>query len=161
MLTQDRLKTVLDYNPETGIWIWKLHYFIRLVGERAGRRTTAGYRQIQIDGKLYYEHRLAFLYMLGRWPKEHVDHINGIKNKNEWTNLREATRTENQYNKSYAKKNKLKIKGVHLNINGKYVAQLRINKEVFVIGRFDTLEEATKAYELKAKEVHNNFYYER
>lgn len=66
MLTQDRLKTVLDYNPETGIWIWKLHYFIRLVGERAGRRTAAGYRQIQIDGKQYYEHRLAFLYMLGR-----------------------------------------------------------------------------------------------
>lgn len=148
----------LSYNPETGIFTWEEHRFINLIGQRAGRKNINGYRQIAFKSKRYYEHRLAFIFMVGRWPVEDTDHMNHIRDDNRWSNLREASRTQNNYNLSLTH-NKLGLKGVYQDQNGKYVAQIRINGPQIILGRFNTPEEAKEAYDLKSKELHKNFYF--
>jgi hypothetical protein len=76
MITQERLKDLLHYDPETG-------FFSRPNGTPTSRVPTVnGYVMIMIKGKRYYAHRLAFLYMIGRWPLYEVDHINRIRHDN-------------------------------------------------------------------------------
>lgn len=152
------IREFLHYDPDSGIFTWTKHHFSNLVGKRAGRIAKSGYRQISINDKLYYEHRLAFLYMTGRWP-ENSDHKDLNRANNKWENLREANYTQNNQNIAVRKNNKLGLKGVSLIAkNGKYKAQIRINKIVKVIGVYDTPEEAALAYSNKAKEVHGEFY---
>src|ERR1700730_6426271 len=101
MLTQERLKELLSYDPETGIfrWIAKSSPFSNiLIGDIAGSPLAHGYLQIKIDGEQYLQHRLAFLYMLGRLPKGEGEHANLDKADNRWCNLREATRSLNHGN---------------------------------------------------------------
>lgn len=148
----------LHYNPITGVFVWKNHYFKRLVGKRAGRLNRDGYRQISLNDKLYYEHRLAFLIMKGRWPLEDTDHINRIRSDNRWSNLREATREENNFNLSLNKNNKLGLKGVH-KYKKAYIAQIRINGKLTKLGSFDSKDKAKAAYDEASKRHHREFYY--
>lgn len=158
MLTQDFIKTRLWYDPSTGIFIWIKHHFSNLVGKRAGRLNQAGYRQISIDDKLYYEHQLAFLYMTGRFALN-IDHKNRIRDINKWENLREATDKENNVNIKVRKNNKLGIKGV-CRFGSKFKAYIKINGQSRYIGIYNTIEEASLAYQNKAKELHGEFYNE-
>lgn len=90
MLTQKRLKEVLEYMPSTGKFIRRECYHERYVGLEAGAIQNNGYVAIRIDNILYKGHRLAFLYMTGEWPMQHVNHINGIRHDNRWDNLEEV-----------------------------------------------------------------------
>jgi hypothetical protein len=97
-LTQIRLKEVLNYDPETGI-------FTRLnsghgvsCGDIAGTFDDDGYVNIKIDGKSHRAHRLAFMWMAGSFPPDEVDHINRIRDDNRWCNLRNVTHRENCQN---------------------------------------------------------------
>jgi len=97
-MTQDELKRLLDYNPETGKFYWKTNTGGRIkVGNHAGTMRTDLYIQIGINKKLYQAHRLAFLYMTGEIPPL-VDHINRKPFDNRWDNLRSATKYENALN---------------------------------------------------------------
>src|SRR3954471_7787062 len=97
-LSQSQLKDVLDYNPDTGIFTWKTRegdnyksWNKKYPGKRAGAKLTRiRYRTISINKTAYYEHRLAYLYMVGRWPDDVIDHINHIEDDNRWCNLRPA-----------------------------------------------------------------------
>ena len=99
--TQQRLKQLFSYNPETGL-------FTRLVsasfgtyaGDIAGHLDKEGYVQICVDYKLCRAHRLAWLYMTGNWPTKQIDHINRIKNDNRFSNLRDVSNKENSLNKA-------------------------------------------------------------
>jgi len=99
-LTQERLKEVLDYDPETGEFTWKLRQDVNLAwnakwsGKVAGSNHR-GYLLIQIDSGFYMAHRLAFLYMTGVFPFDVTDHINGVGTDNRWVNLREISRELN------------------------------------------------------------------
>jgi len=95
VLTQQHLKKVLDYSPDTGIWRWKQasRHSPQLVNQQAGTLTRQGTRRLQINGRNYYCHQLAFLYMTGKWPKGEVDHINRKPDDNRWTNLRKSNAT--------------------------------------------------------------------
>lgn len=115
MLTQERLKHLLRYNPETGVFTW-------LVLPKRTRSNKGdifgtwdrGYFVGQVDGVLYKLHRLAFLYMTGAFPPEQVDHINGVRSDNRWCNLRVCNNAENNQNRGRQANNKFGIKGVDL-----------------------------------------------
>lgn len=115
MLTQKRLKEVLYYNPETGIFIWikPSKYHPELINKKAGYNHPHNYIYIDIDYKKYKASRLAWLYMEGYFPEFEVDHRDRIRNNDKWENLRHVTRSDNMKNKSLYKNNKTKITGVN------------------------------------------------
>lgn len=87
MLSAERLRELLDYNPLTGVWTWrvppnKYSHHIRADDAIAGHRAAKGYRAITIDCRPYYVHRLAWLWMTGSWPTHDVDHRNGDRGDN-------------------------------------------------------------------------------
>lgn len=99
MITQEELKELLHYDPNTGLFTWKVVRSNRYkVGNVAGF-SRSGYVDIGINNRGYRAHRLAFLYMTGLIPKE-VDHINRIRHDNRWENLRGCTSRENSENTS-------------------------------------------------------------
>jgi len=104
MITQERLKELLRYCPETGIFTW-LHNRRGSAGKGAEagsvHRNPSGksYRLLRVCNRLYLTHRLAFLYMLGEFPKDEVDHEDGNGCNNIWTNLRAVTSSTNHKNK--------------------------------------------------------------
>ena len=82
MLTQERLKELLHYDEETGLFTRKTRVASRMKGTISGARHNKGYVQIMIDGDNYLAHRLAWFYVYGEWPKNQIDHINRIKTDN-------------------------------------------------------------------------------
>lgn len=120
MLTQKRLREVLHYDPSTGIFTWIIATSDRLkVNTIAGSLRKSGYRNLQVDKKLYLAHRLAFLYMVGYIPK-YVDHINGDPSDNSWENLRECSLKQNQYNRKRDVRSVTGVKGLTIRNNNKY-----------------------------------------
>ena len=96
MLTQSELKELLNYNPQTGIFTRKTHLNKHCkINDIAGHKTKHGYVTINIKSKIYYAHRLAWLYVHGEMPKNVIDHINRIKHDNSAKNLRWVTASEN------------------------------------------------------------------
>lgn len=94
LLTHERLTTLLDYRAELGIFYWNVSRRgpVR-AGDRAGH-IVKGHRQIKIDGIQYYEHRLAWFYVTGKWPADLIDHSDLDKGNNPFSNLREANNSE-------------------------------------------------------------------
>src|SRR5215813_12141516 len=104
MLTHERLKELLSYDPKTGLFIWNSR------GAVAGTTDQEGYIQIHLDGKKYRAHRLAYLYMTGEMPTQILDHINRVRSDNRWGNLRPVTDRFNYYNCSDYSNNKSGVK---------------------------------------------------
>lgn len=139
-LTQERLKELLDYEPETGLFRWKISISRRaIVGEIAGSDHGNGYIEIGILGKKYYCHRIAWLYMTGEWPASQIDHINRVRRDNRWGNLREATQSENMLNNAacgfYWSKSR-----------NKFIAEITINKKSIHAGQYSCMLDARAAY---------------
>ena len=156
MLTQSRLKELLNYDPDTGVFAWLVKPSKRVnVGAIAGCVMVIGYREIGIDGKSYYAHRLAFLYMTGAWPIDQLDHRNGIRDDNRWDNLREATNAENCQNQVMPCTNKSGFMGVS-RFRNKWRARIKIAGREKHLGFFDAPEDARAAY-LAAKVEHHAF----
>ncbi|MFP5340357.1 MAG: HNH endonuclease signature motif containing protein, partial [Gammaproteobacteria bacterium] len=105
-LSQDRLKQLLNYDPETGRFSWKVSARTKRPDRPfgAGCLSPAGYVVLRVDQKLYPAHRLAWLYMNGSWPSKDLDHIDGRRVNNAIANLREAEQVENQQNRRGAKR---------------------------------------------------------
>ena len=98
ILTQARLKELLHYDPETGLFTYLIRRGSYRAGTVAGCRHNQGYWQIMVDRKLYLAHRLAVFYMTGAWPEADVDHMNGDRSDTRWVNLRCASRQTNMHN---------------------------------------------------------------
>ena len=151
-MTQDELKQILFYCAITGHFTWLVSNSNSVtVGTRAGTPKKPGYRQVKINNKRYYEHRLAWLYHYGYLPTKQIDHINGDRSDNRITNLREATPAENSQNKGKNKTNTSGYTGVSLDkVSGKLRAQIQKDGKKIFLGLFNTPEEGHEAY-LKAK----------
>jgi len=114
MVTQKKLKELLHYNPDSGV-------FTRLVSSGAAKagsvlkKNCNGYIQVRINNKKYIAHHLAWLYVTGELPENQIDHKNHIRDDNRWTNLREATHLENSKNQSKRVDNISGVTGVHWN----------------------------------------------
>lgn len=99
-LTQDELKRLLHYNPDTGEFHWRVNRSNGVkAGDLTGTRTQTGYVVISVLNKTRKAHRLAWLYMTGEFPPDYIDHVNCNKSDNSWSNLRCATNSENQRNR--------------------------------------------------------------
>lgn len=100
MLTGTKLQR-LEYIPETGEWYWRdpPNHNRWLKDRLAGNRRHDGYLRIRIECVAYYASRLAFLWMLGRWPYDEVDHKDRDPSNDRWDNLRDATSSLNKYNR--------------------------------------------------------------
>lgn len=146
ILTQARLKEILNYDPETGVFTWKVRLGSRAnAGNVAGHAHNGGYRAIRLDGKAYLSHRLVFLYVSGEWPDE-VDHINHIRADNRLVNLRMSCRGENGKNYSISQRNKSGLTGVaRYKITGKWYAQIRAGEERIYLGTYSSFFDAVAA----------------
>jgi hypothetical protein len=100
-MTQDELKQMMHYDPDTGIFTWRVKHKKAVPGKIAGCRKAGCRTRICIDRKLYYAGRLAWFYMKGQWPDPEVDHKDGDKSNDTWNNLREASRWQNGTNRKY------------------------------------------------------------
>ena len=153
MITHDHIRTILDYNPKTGEFTWKTHKRRPdLIGKKAGSPTNAGYWAIAINNQKRFAHRLAWLYMTGKHPLKHIDHKDGNKQNNAFSNLREVDRVGNLQNMRKATKaNKVGFLGVSQH-QGKWRTQIMIDGERIRVSGFDTPEQAHEKYlELKRK----------
>lgn len=151
ILDQKWLQELLHYDPRTGVWTWldPPNHNTRLRGQVAGYVRHDGYTLIRIGGRAYYASRLAFLYMTGEWPKDEVDHVDRNPANDRWSNLREATSSENKWNRdtSYAG-----YRGVYpCGRNWQAMAG------GLYLGFFKDLEEALAARDIAAREMAGSF----
>jgi hypothetical protein len=142
-MTQNELKSVLNYDKETGNFYWKVSKGRAKIGEIAGKDDLNGYKMIGINYKYYLAHRLAWLYEYGEFPENNLDHINCNKLDNRIVNLREASKSQNSWNKTLFKNNTSGIKGVYWEAKRKLwrVTLGYFSKRIF-LGRFKDKEMA-------------------
>ncbi len=147
MITQKRLKEVLDYDPETGIFTWKIKISDCInLGSIAGTKHNTGYIIIGIDNKNYLAHRLAWFYIYGKWPKKDIDHKDQIKHHNWKSNLRDKSHSFNLRNCGNHKHNKSGVKGVsYVKQSSNWRADININKKNTYLGSFDDFDGAVLA----------------
>lgn len=158
MITQDRLKELMHYDPDTGLFTWATKAARKVVvGSRAGSAQPGDYVVIKFDSSRHQAHRLAWLYMTGELPTLDVDHINGDRQDNRWSNLREVSRSENLQNQRRGHQGSTSpLLGVSWSKSrNKWVAQIRPpGGETTYLGAFATQEEAHQAYLNAKRELH-------
>lgn len=158
-LTQERLKEVLTYDPNSGIFRHNRSINNKKIsaGQIAGYDRD-GYLIVGVDGVYYKLHRLAFLYMTGKWPLECVDHADADKHNNAWNNLRDATKEENAKNRGKGPDNTSGWKGVtwHKRI-GMWQARIGVANKRIHLGYYDDVREAAEAYIFSALDLHGEF----
>jgi len=153
-------KARLDYNPETGIFVWKVPYTYHRLNKEAGIVYSTGYRRIRLEGKRYPAHSIAFLMYHGYRPKV-LDHANGIKDDNRINNLRRSTSSENSKNMGPQSNNTTGYKGVASPDKGRSRYRVKIMSEgkSINIGSFRCKHEAARAYNTAARMYHGEFAY--
>lgn len=145
MLTQAQLKEILHYDPITGMFTW--------VGKRNFKKSNAkvgcmfrGYLRIKFNGTQYGAHRLAILYMTGDWPKQCVDHINGISSDNRWENLRDVSLAINAQNRHKCVNSNGYTGVMRHKVGGGFLAQIRVKGTLLRLGTYRSAESAHQAY---------------
>lgn len=161
MLSHARLLTVLKYDKKSGKFTWKVKMGKRIkLGTTAGHLFNRGYIMIGIDTKRYLAHHLAWFYVTQKWPKEEIDHKDLNRSNNAWNNLREATHSNNTMNRKRFKNNKSGHTGVFfIKKTGQWKAYIKKDKIQKELGRFNSFEEAVKAYQTAATILFKQFKY--
>ena len=156
-ITAELLRQIMHYDPETGIFTWKVQKGRRVKpGDRSGCPDSLGYLMIIIDRHAYKAHRLAWLYMTGEWPQE-IDHINCDRSDNRWANLRLATRSQNGANRRLDSRRAGCLKGAS-KCNAGWQSKIRIDGNLIYLGTYRTQEEAHKVYCEYAKKHFGAFH---
>lgn len=143
MITQGELRNQLEYDQDSGFWRWRGPFASRVNAKQGwfeGAPMTDGYRCIRIDGKTYYAHTLAWLYVYGVWCKR-LDHKNKKKNENWIDNLRPVTRSQNGINRDLNINNTSGHTGVNM-ITGLWYGNITKDGERTFSSGFKTKDEA-------------------
>ena len=156
------VRRYLDYDPETGDFLWKervggfLGWNRRWAGKRAGYVDRRGYVNIDIHQTTYQGQRLAWLYVYGEWPRHEIDHIDGNTTNNIIANLRAVTHTENLQNTTARRHNKLGLKNISVRKGGYGVSFFERGKPLYR-EQFSSLETAIFVRELLAPNIYGHF----
>lgn len=154
-LTQARLKLLVSYDKDTGLFTHIKKRNGVTVGKIAGSSDPNGYIRIALDGRDYFAHRLAWFYMMGEWPPFQIDHVNRVTSDNRFCNLRLATNAENHQNCGMPKNNSSGFIGVDFHKpKNKWRATIKVNGKGKHIGYFDTKEAAAAARRAAELELH-------
>ena len=152
-LTIERLKTLVRYDPEMGLWAWIMPRPKCSPGKIAGTPSLdpPGYILIKIDGVQYWAHILAFFYMTGQWPTHEIDHKDRDGINNRWCNLRPSTSAQNKINSKLRSDNTSGMKGVSWSgQRQKWRARIHVNGHEKHLGFFHDLIAAGAAYDAAA-----------
>lgn len=157
-MKREYLIECFEYNPDTGILIWKerpRHHFQTLqawsrwntmyAGKRAGCKGDQGYRVVFLDGKRRKEHRLIWLIAYGDPVPDEIDHDNNIRDDNRLINLVASSDTHNVKNQRRRKNNTSGVNGVYETRNGKWRASIRVNNRLHNLGTFPSKTDAISA----------------
>jgi hypothetical protein len=149
-MTADKLRTMLDYDLESGVFRWKVKAAACVtIGSVAGSN-DGGYRRISISGKNYWAHRLAWLHVYGAWPQHQIDHIDGDRSNNRIANLRDVSSRINSQNRV--------VTGAYFQ-DGRWKVRIITPHDNLYLGGFPSKEEAEAAY-LKAKRTYHEGFVE-
>jgi hypothetical protein len=166
MLTVERLKELLSYDPQTGVFVWLVspanNTSAGAIAGSKGRSATPrhrdGYVKITMFGRPYKAHRLAWLYMTGEWPSAMIDHKDGDGLNNKWSNLRLATQSQNNANSVLYRNNSSGRRGVYwCNREKKWIAQITVDYRRKHLGYFDDIEVADAAYRDAAQTFYGEY----
>lgn len=158
MITAERVREVLDYDLETGVFTWAKGGHGIFFGSIAGTKKNTGYICIKIDGKMYRAHRLAWLYVHGAFPDGDIDHVSRVRDDNRISNLRVASKAENAQNRSKNRNNKSGVAGVYWHkLSKKWAAQIKVNRISIHLGSYKDIDEA-KAARSEAKAKYHKFH---
>jgi hypothetical protein len=154
-ITAERLRDVLEYDLITGNFTWKVRTGPRgKPGASAGTLNTRGYYEISVDGRKYVSHRLAWLYVNGKWPKGEIDHVNGCRDDNRWSNLRDVSRALNTQNRRSASANNSNgLLGVSRH-GPRWRARIQVDGVVHRLGTYDSPMAAHGAYLIAKRRLH-------
>jgi hypothetical protein len=156
-MNQARLRELLHYDANTGVFTWRVSRGNRRVGDRAGSRDDRGYIRLVVDSTSYCAHRLAWLYVTGGMPPCPIDHIDRNKSNNRLQNLRCLTDGENKQNVGLRADNVSGHKGVSwLMGQHKWRATIRVNNVQIHLGSFTQKESAVQAYAAAAAKYHTH-----
>lgn len=156
MLSQELVRKLFSYDELLGVITWKEPKSHRVkIGDEAGYLSgDSGYRKITIGKKLYYAHRIAFLYVHGHLPKL-IDHKNGNRSDNSIKNLRQCSQTQNNQNSKLRSSSYSGCKGVSFDKrSGKWESSITVCRRKKFLGYFEDLELAA----FVAEEARNMYY---
>lgn len=158
MITQTELKELLHYDQDTGIFTWLKSKGNIKANILAGYKDNKKYIHIKVNNKTYLAHRLAWLYMYGEIPNTYIDHIDGNPENNKISNLRLASKNENQWNRKVNKNSTSKVKNIWFDKKrNKFAVVIQANNKQKMIGRFNTLEEAIIASNEARLKYHGDY----
>lgn len=171
-LTAERLRAILDYNPESGEFTWKKRpitefataracsvWNARYQGTKAGSPSSTGHVLLSIGSRKYCAHRVAWLYVNGAWPCEVIDHKDGNQANNALANLRICDQSLNNANQRLRRDSTFGMKGV-CQVGQRYAAQIHVRGKHVHLGMFDSPEQANLAYLNAARRYFGAFAYD-
>lgn len=157
-LTAEQVRAVLHYSPETGVLTWRVDTGTAKALDTAGVVGDHGYVLVGLRRRVYRAHRLAWLWVHGRWPTGSLDHVDGDRQNNRLSNLREATHTQNLQNSKRAREMASGLKGAYPTANGQtWTSRIRHNGRSVYLGCFSTPEAAHAAYRAAAERLFGEF----
>lgn len=164
MITAKYLRSALTYNRRSGVmrWRWRADKDLRVnrryAGKIAGTPRSDGYWQIAIDGKLYLRHRLAWLYVKGKWPNPEADHRNLVRGDDRFSNLRRAKSGQNSFNHTVYSTNNSGFRGVSRHQKtGKWQAFISVNNRRVYLGLFRSKRGAAIVYDREVRKRRGKF----
>jgi hypothetical protein len=155
-IEHSRLRELLEYNPETGVFTRKYSKRSKNPNRIAGSVDKLGYRYLMVDGTTYPAHHLAWFWVTKTWPEGELDHKNGVRDDNSFGNLRPASHHQNMQNRGRPSNNKSGFKGVCAE-GSKWRAYIGSNGKRYSLGTYDSPEETHAAYRKAARHLNGEF----
>lgn len=157
-VTQEQLRELFTLDPDEGVLRYRVKHLRYKAGLVAGSVGHKGWRSIMVNQRRYQAHHLVWMYVHGRWPTHELDHVNGIRDDNRLSNLREADAFQQVMNSARPPTNKSGARNVYfIRKSGKFRVSVRYRGKHVHIGHFSTLQEASVAATDARNRLHGEF----